>query len=145
MKSKNACWLSLLLILMATVACKKQATADSDALELKNTRWLLTKEIRYFPNGNEETKTRNSIWNFSDHHTISILNSDSFITDENGTWNLSNDKITLTTNNGTGTVTRSYKIVSRTDSFLKLEPEGFVIDTSNNGKTSKVEYELVKI
>ena len=68
-----------------------------------------------------------------------------YYVEENVTWSKINDRITITIpiNQG-GSLTRNYKIVELRGSFMNVDFEEQNGESSENGKASKMYYELKK-
>lgn len=147
MKSKTISipLLAIILFAIASVSCKKENTAEPQEAKLENTTWLITKEIVFFQNGNLEIFTRNSVWTFSRNHKLKIFNPDSYISKESGEWHRTVDKITFNIDYDLPRSVRNYKIITETDLYMRLEAEGQNIESSDNGKSSRAEYEIVKL
>lgn len=139
--------MAIMMLAVVTISCKKEADSELQGGALENTKWLLTKEILFFSNGNMEIYTRNSVWTFSPNHKLKILNPDSYIVEEKGEWfKTTNNKIATTINNdGIWQYTRNYQIISETSSYMRLNVEDMTIESSDNGKTTGVHYELIKL
>jgi len=145
---KNFILNRLILFLIVTSfasACRKQTTLDETTVSLLNSKWLLTKEILYYPNGTISINTRNSIFTFEADHDLIIFHPDSYIQIENGKWSATIEKITTDINNNNSLqYHRSYRILMRNDSFLRVSVEGLSFSGSG-GNTYDVQYELVKL
>jgi len=140
--------LATLLFTSILLSCRKQNEADSLSNKLRNSTWLVTKEIWFFPDGKLEISTRNSVWTFSRHQNkIFIFNPGSFISHEKGTWNTSPEhKLAINIKNDDfWQYTRSFKLITETASYIRLEAEEYFVETSDYGITSKVHYELMKL
>src|SRR5215208_1481802 len=124
--------LAITLLIGVTVSCKKgnDATSQTDALE--NTTWLFAKEIQFYPNDKLEIVTRNSIWTFSGNHKIKIFNPDSFLAEERGEWvRTADNKVILSLHRDNWDYTHTYKIITGLETFMRLDVEGIVIESTN--------------
>lgn len=131
--------LSLLIIAITTISCKKQ-NAEPKSVTLENTTWLLSQEFAYFPNDKLEIYTRNSVWTFLGDQKLKIFNPLSYIQEWRGEWNrtLDNKLIIMTDLRNT----KSYEIITETPSLMRIEDNEPNFESSN-GKAYKINYILV--
>lgn len=106
--SKNAIKVaSVLMLVLITIACNKRAVR-----KLENTTWIGVERTVEF-NGEEETLDEfNHILHFRDDGTF-------YRTYENGTWEVKDEKLVVTSYDGN--CVRSYKIVKISNKELILE------------------------
>src|SRR5260221_9641046 len=129
--------LSLLIIAITSISCKKQ-NAELKPVTLENTTWLLSEEFDYFPNDKLEIYTRNSVWTFLGDQKLRIFNPLGYIQEERGEWNRTLDNKLII-------MTKSYEIITEAPSFMRIETNETNLESSNSGKAYKINYELVKI
>lgn len=110
-------WITVVLTAIIAFGCKKEKVNETTAM-LANSKWLLTKEILYFPTGQTIVNTRNSVFTFSGNSALTIYNPDSYVEYEKGHWSATEDKIITDINNDIYfQYQRTYKIVTKTGTF----------------------------
>jgi hypothetical protein len=143
-KTKTYCrQLLMVFIVVGCIAgCKKEKLEDT---RLENTNWHSSTETAYFSNGVVDTHAMYyDAWEFLSDHKIKWTNSFGIVAHiYTGDWSLSkNDALVINVHDISSAFSRTYKIISLTDSLLKVSTEDVVIESGANGGSTKVEYEF---
>ena len=145
MGKRKTYWRQFLMVFIVAgcmAGCKKEKLA---ATRLDNTNWHSATETVYFPNGTVDIHAMYyDTWQFMSDRKIKWTNSYGIIAHVyTGEWQLIKDaKLIIDVHDISSAFSKSYNIISLTDSVLKVSTEDVVIESGANGRSSKVEYEF---